>query len=69
MMETHLIKQKEVIELKKWSCSGCGKEIEVNDDYEEENCCDGRMCGCQGREVNPVFCDKCEEKIYGKRVI
>ncbi|HEY8890232.1 MAG TPA: hypothetical protein VIM70_08235 [Clostridium sp.] len=52
--------------MKKWSCSACGREIEVYDDYEEEYCCDGMWCGCQGREINPVFCNECEEMIHGK---
>lgn len=27
--------------------------------YEPEYCCDGRMCGCMGRPINPPICDEC----------
>lgn len=53
--------------MKEWRCNGCGKPIEVYDDYEPEFCCDGRGCGCLGEVINPMFCDDCEEKVYGNR--
>lgn len=53
--------------VKDWKCRACGKQVEVEDDYEPQMCCSGRDCGCMGMEVNPVFCDECEEKIFGKR--
>lgn len=55
--------------MKAWVCDACGKGIEVPDDYEQERCCSGlrEQCGCMGQPINPVFCDECEEKIYGKR--
>ena len=52
--------------MKKYNCAACGKEIEVYDEYEPEYCCDGRECGCMGKPMNPMFCDECEEKIFGK---
>lgn len=52
--------------MKEWQCAACGKLIKVEDDYEPIQCCSGRDCGCMGREVNPAFCDNCEEKIFGK---
>jgi hypothetical protein len=48
--------------MKPWRCGDCNKEIQVYDEYEPEYCCDGRECGCMGRETNPLFCDECEEK-------
>lgn len=53
--------------MKKCKCAACGIEIEVYDEYEPEYCCDGRMCGCRGEPINPMFCDECEEKIFGKQ--
>lgn len=49
--------------------SACGKDCLAPKDYEPEGCCSGRECGCMGREINPVFCDKCEEKFmnYSKK--
>ena len=51
-------------------CATCNKEVEVyDDDYEPEYCCAGRMedqCGCRGLPINPIFCDECEEKIFGR---
>lgn len=52
--------------MKKWNCDGCRIEIEVPDDYEPKGCCDGRFCGCKGLQINPVFCDDCFSKIFGK---
>ncbi|MDD2470165.1 MAG: hypothetical protein PHI22_04485 [Bacilli bacterium] len=55
--------------MKKFECMACGKEIEVDEDYEPEYCCEvlSNACYCMGKPINPVFCDKCEEKIFGKR--
>lgn len=53
--------------MKPINCMGCGNETEVYDSYEPQMCCSGHMCGCMGMPVNPVFCDECEEKVYGKR--
>ena len=53
--------------MKSMWCMACGKPIEVYDEYEPEYCCDGRDCCCHGKPINPVFCDECEEKIFGKR--
>lgn len=49
-------------------CAACGTAIEVYDGYEEKRCCSGlsEMCGCMGQPINPMFCDSCEEKIFGK---
>ena len=54
--------------MKKWSCNGCGKEIEVEESYEPEMCCSGlrEACGCMGLPTNPIFCDDCERKFFGK---
>lgn len=46
----------------------CNTDIEVADDYEAEICCSGYMCGCYGKPVNPVLCDKCEEQLFGKSI-
>jgi hypothetical protein len=53
--------------MKPWNCITCGKEIEVEDDYEPQYCCSGRDCTCMGQPINPVFCDECEIKIFGTR--
>lgn len=56
--------------MKTIKCYTCNKEIEVYDEYEIKYCCPGRMeneCGCGGAPINPMFCDKCEEKIFGKK--
>lgn len=52
--------------MKEWKCITCGKDIEVEDDYEYEFCCEGRDCNCKGLPINPAFCDECENKIFGK---
>lgn len=49
---------------KAWNCSTCGADIQVPSDYEPEGCCSGRECGCMGREINPVFCSDCENKLF-----
>ena len=56
--------------MKDWICDLCGTKTEVPDEYEQERCCSGlgEQCGCMGQPVNPVFCDKCDEKIHGKIV-
>ncbi len=57
--------------MKKWNCDACGIEIKIDDDYEPQFCCAGRMedaCGCMGRPINPIFCDECEVKIFGKNI-
>lgn len=49
----------------------CNEKVEVSDDFEHEYCCAGRMedmCGCYGLPINPIFCDTCEQKIFGKSV-
>ncbi|MDF2652745.1 MAG: hypothetical protein K0Q73_8550 [Paenibacillus sp.] len=46
----------------------CTEMVEVPSDYEQEFCCTGHMCGCYGYPINPVFCDTCEEKIFGKPI-
>lgn len=53
------------IKLKKGICDRCGNEMQVFEEYEPIFCCDGNMCGCRGESINPVFCDDCEEEIYG----
>lgn len=55
--------------MKDWKCDSCNKDIYVLDDYEQEYCCSGRECGCYGLPINPVFCDDCEEKIYGIAIV
>jgi len=52
--------------LKIYECDGCHKEIEVYDEYEPEFCCKGEQCGCRGMPINPVFCDECEVRVYGR---
>lgn len=54
-----------MVNMKKWFCDGCGKEIEVYEEYEREYCCNGVGCGCMGKHINPIFCDECIKKIYG----
>lgn len=54
--------------LKKGQCTGCLINIKVPKDYVPEYCCDGRECGCMGLPNNPMLCDVCEEKAFGKRV-
>lgn len=53
--------------MKSFECYACRKEIQVEDDYEPEYCCSGANCGCMGSPINPVFCDECEEKIFGNQ--
>lgn len=56
--------------MKPWKCSACGAQIEVYDEYEPQMCCAGRMgdaCGCMGEPINPVFCDECEERLFGNK--
>jgi hypothetical protein len=48
--------------LKKWKCDSCWRETKVVKDYKPWVCCDGRECGCYGLPINPVFCEKCEDK-------
>lgn len=52
-------------ESKEWYCDGCGCEITVPRDYEPEGCCGGRECGCQGKVINPVFCEACDARMLG----
>lgn len=52
--------------MKKWKCDACKCDIEILEEYEREYCCDGYMCGCYGLHINPVFCDTCEEEIFGR---
>lgn len=51
--------------MKAWNCDSCGEPVEVVEDYKPENCCNGYLCGCYGYPIDPVFCRKCEERIYG----
>lgn len=57
-----------VKKMKPYKCDGCQKNIEVPNDYKAKFCCDGRECGCYGSPINPMLCDECEEKAFGKRV-
>lgn len=50
--------------MKKHPCDSCNVEVEVTNDYKPEFCCNGYECGCYGRVINPVFCDKCEKEIF-----
>lgn len=54
--------------MKKWVCDGCFKPTKVEQGYEPETCCDGYMCGCYGKPNNPVFCEKCEEQLFGRGI-
>lgn len=51
---------------KLWFCDGCSVMLRVKRSYKPENCCSGYECGCHGMPVNPVFCNKCIRRIYGK---
>ncbi|NRD80331.1 hypothetical protein HPT25_23700 [Bacillus sp. BRMEA1] len=51
---------------KLWFCDSCFTSIRVKRNYKPEHCCNGFECGCYGMPINPVFCDKCEQKIFGK---
>ena len=53
--------------MKQWKCDACYKEIEVYVEYEPKICCSGlkEHCACMGLPINPIFCDECEEKIFG----
>jgi len=54
--------------MKKWRCDACHCEIEVDDTYESQYCCNGRMddaCACMGKPINPIFCNECT-KIFNK---
>lgn len=52
--------------MKSWKCYACSKDIEVYVEYEPEFCCNGNDCYCLGEPINPMFCDECEEKYFGK---
>lgn len=54
--------------VKPWYCDACGCKVSVPYNYEPEGCCSGFECGCAGLAINPVFCRKCEERIFGPRV-
>lgn len=54
--------------LKPWLCDGCFQPTEVEEDHQPEMCCDGYMCGCYGKPTNPVFCETCEEKLFGREM-
>jgi len=55
--------------VRSWLCVACTKTVHgVPIQYKEEYCCNGYMCGCYGYPLNPVLCNKCEEKIHGKPV-
>jgi len=51
-----------------YNCEGCNKEMKAQKDYEHEHCCSGFECGCMGLPINPIFCDKCEESLFGKQI-
>lgn len=55
--------------MKPYKCDACGADIEIHEDYEPEFCCTGPLheihCGCMGKPINPIFCDACENKIFG----
>ncbi|UBR30221.1 hypothetical protein LCG60_27125 [Bacillus sp. SD-4] len=57
-----------ITKMKKWVCDGCFKPTKVEQGYEPETCCDGYMCGCYGKPNNPVFCEKCEEQLFGRGI-
>lgn len=59
--------QFEEVLMKESQCQGCGKTIGIPADYEPEYCCNGYECGCMGLPINPMLCDECEEKHFGKR--
>lgn len=48
--------------MKNHPCDGCGTEVQVENTYEQVQCCSGYLCGCYGTHINPIFCDACEEK-------
>jgi len=56
--------------MKPYQCDGCHKSIEVYDEYEPQMCCSGlrEQCACMVLPINPVFCNECEEIIYGSRI-
>lgn len=54
--------------MKPWLCDGCFQATEVEVDHQPELCCDGYMCGCYGKPTNPVFCETCEEKLFGREM-
>jgi hypothetical protein len=53
--------------MKRWLCDGCGDFIKITKEYEPRMCCSGFECGCYGMPINPIFCDKCLEKYFGKQ--
>lgn len=59
-----------IYEVKPHGCVFCGDAVTVPVDYEEQYCCSGSMqseCGCGGFPINPVACDSCEDKHFGKK--
>ena len=46
---------------------GCDELVEVADNWDHEFCCEGYMCGCGGYPINPMFCDKHEEMVFGSQ--
>lgn len=48
------------------ACVKCNADVEVDDDYEPEGCCNGFECGCMGKQTNPVICDKCWDDLHSK---
>lgn len=56
----------EVREGKEVPCSNrkCSNGVNVPYDFEFQGCCSGRECGCMGMEINPVFCEECQEKYH-----
>lgn len=52
--------------MKKVNCCKCQENtVLVTIDFKFQFCCSGlpEMCGCYGRETNPVFCNECEEEM------
>ena len=62
MLSANFVKVKEW-SLLEYKCIVCGKEMS---DYEPQYCCDGKMCGCLGRPVEPPVCsEKCWNELMG----
>jgi hypothetical protein len=40
----------------RYHCEHCGKEL--SEDYKPALCCDGYMCGCMGRPIEPMVCSQ-----------
>lgn len=55
--------------MKDVECYKCkNKMVEVCSSYEAQYCCGGgfmSQCGCGGTPTNPVFCETCENELFG----